>query len=55
MQRELSLEFGLSASPHRVELSWPTRDADAAQQSCHLAAQVGVLLTHFGTGCFAIQ
>jgi hypothetical protein len=28
----------LSASPHRVEQSWPTRNAGAAQESRHLAA-----------------
>ena len=27
MQRELALQFRLSAGPHRMEQSWPTRDA----------------------------
>ena len=38
MQGELALEFGLSAGPHRVEQSWPTRDSGAAKQSRHPAA-----------------
>jgi len=33
VQRELSLEFCLPAGPHRMEQSWPTRDAGAAKQS----------------------
>ena len=38
MDRELSLQFGLSAGPHRVEQWGPIRDAGAAQQSCHFGA-----------------
>jgi hypothetical protein len=38
MQRELALEFRLSASAHRMEKSWPTRNAGAAKQSRHFAA-----------------
>ena len=33
MQWELALQFRLPAGPHRVEQSWPTRDAGAAQKS----------------------
>ena len=38
VQWELTLEFRLSASPHRMEQSWPTRDARAAQESRHFGA-----------------
>lgn len=38
MQRELALQLCLSAGPHRMEQSWPARDAGAAQESCHLGA-----------------
>ena len=38
MQRELALQFVLSACSHRMEQSWPTRDANAAQQSRHFGA-----------------
>jgi hypothetical protein len=31
VQWELALQFRLSAGPHRVEQSWPTRNASAAQ------------------------
>ena len=54
MEWELSLQFCLSASPHRMEQSWPTRDAGAAQESRHLAAQVGVLPTHRCIGCCTV-
>mgnify|MGYP003341451441 CR=1 FL=1 len=54
VQRELALELGLSARPHRVEQSWPTRDAGASQQSRHLAAKVGVLPTHRRLGCRSV-
>jgi len=50
MQRELALEFCLSAGPHRVEQSRPTRDPSASQQSRHLGAQVRVLPTHRRVG-----
>ena len=38
MQWEFALEFFLPAGPHRMEQSWPTRDAGAAKQSRHFAA-----------------
>jgi hypothetical protein len=46
VKRKLSLEFCLPAGSHRVEQSWPTRDAGASQQSRHLGAQVRVLPAH---------
>jgi hypothetical protein len=54
VQRELALEFCLPAGPHRMEQSWPTRDAGAAKESRHLAAKVGVLPTHRRVGCEAL-
>jgi len=36
VQWELTLEFCLPASSHRMEQSWPTRNTGAAQESCHL-------------------
>jgi hypothetical protein len=38
VQWELALEFRLPTGPHRVEQSWPTRDAGATKQSRHFAA-----------------
>ena len=46
MDRELALQFRLSARPHRVEQSRPTRNSGAAQQSCHLGAYIRVLPAH---------
>jgi len=50
----IALEFCLPAGPHRMEQSWPTRHSGAAQQSRHLAAQVGVLPTHRRVGCGSV-
>lgn len=50
MKWKFSLEFRLSAGPHRVEQSWPTRDAGASQESRHLGAQVRVLPAHRRVG-----